>query len=405
MADLPSGTGTYLLTDIEGSTPLWEQDPRAMRVAVARHHALLRGAIEANHGQVFNIAGDAFCADFATANDALAAALAAQQALSQEACDQTPLRVRMGLHRREADAGAGDYRCGPTLNRGARLMRNHGNRWSRGLWGVSTFASVVMIGMWLLTWHVSARELSAPPIAAPTGPQSPATTKTINFANYTWSVRSGSGAPGPNIWDDTNASLDSQGFLHLKLTHVVTAWHSVELYTTARLGFGRYQFDVVGQIDQLDPNVVLGLFNYPPPDVGPDGTNEIDMEFARWGVPTHPNGNYTVWPAQTGLQRVSKTFEFTLTEITTTQQFTWAAPAVSFRSAQGPASDQAPPFAQWLYQPIAFAQDIPQQALPLHINLWLFNGAAPTNGQEVEIIISRFAFTPFPRLYLPIVHK
>ena len=80
---LPTGTVTFLFTDIEGSTPLWEQHPQAMRVAVARHHAILREAIEVSHGRVFNIAGDAFCSAFATANEALAAALAAQRALSR----------------------------------------------------------------------------------------------------------------------------------------------------------------------------------------------------------------------------------------------------------------------------------------------------------------------------------
>ena len=57
------------------------------------------------------------------------------------------------------------------------------------------------------------------------------------------------------------------------------------------LGFGRYQFQVIGRIDQLDPNVVLGLFKYPTPDVGPDGTNEIDIEFAQWGRATANNAD------------------------------------------------------------------------------------------------------------------
>src|SRR5438105_3264806 len=122
MTDLPTGTITFLFTDIEGSTPLWEQHPAAMSRAVTRHHTILRAAIETHHGHVFNIAGDAFCAAFATANDALAAALAAQRGLQEEAWGDTPLRVRMGMHTGEVIAAGQDYRSGPTLNRVARVM-------------------------------------------------------------------------------------------------------------------------------------------------------------------------------------------------------------------------------------------------------------------------------------------
>src|SRR5947209_7689560 len=82
MGALPTGTITFLFTDIEGSTKLWEQQPDAMRLALARHDALLRVAIERNGGHVFKTIGDAFCAAFAQAPDALAAALTAQRALS-----------------------------------------------------------------------------------------------------------------------------------------------------------------------------------------------------------------------------------------------------------------------------------------------------------------------------------
>ena len=74
----PSGTVTFLFTDIQGSTRLWQEKPAAMVVAHARHNAILRNAIETNHGYVFQVIGDAFCAAFHTAQDALRAALKAQ---------------------------------------------------------------------------------------------------------------------------------------------------------------------------------------------------------------------------------------------------------------------------------------------------------------------------------------
>ncbi len=84
MTDLPTGTVTFLFTDIEGSTALWERDPAAMRRAVDRHFALLREAITAHHGVLFKTVGDAVHAAFASAAAAVAAAVAAQQALLAE---------------------------------------------------------------------------------------------------------------------------------------------------------------------------------------------------------------------------------------------------------------------------------------------------------------------------------
>src|SRR5712692_9391009 len=93
--ELPTGTVTFLFTDIEGSTRLWEQHPDAMRLALAQHDAFLRQAIEAHRGHVFKTMGDAFCAAFATATDALGAALTAQRAVHAENWGEVgPLRVR-----------------------------------------------------------------------------------------------------------------------------------------------------------------------------------------------------------------------------------------------------------------------------------------------------------------------
>ena len=71
MVDLPTGTVTFLFTDIEGSTSRWEQHRAAMQAALARHDALLRDAIDAHSGVVFKTVGDAVCAAFVTAPDAL----------------------------------------------------------------------------------------------------------------------------------------------------------------------------------------------------------------------------------------------------------------------------------------------------------------------------------------------
>src|SRR5436305_14942278 len=81
---LPTGTITFLYTDIESSTTRWEQFPEVMKPAVERHDAILRRCIDSNGGCVFRTMGDAFCAAFTTAPPALAAALGAQRALGAE---------------------------------------------------------------------------------------------------------------------------------------------------------------------------------------------------------------------------------------------------------------------------------------------------------------------------------
>ena len=122
MPALPTGTVTFLFTDIEGSTRLWERHPEAMRAAVARHDALLRACVEQNHGALVKTTGDGLHAVFADAADAVAALVSGQRALLAEAWGESgPLRVRMALHTGSAELRGGDY-YGPTVNRAARLM-------------------------------------------------------------------------------------------------------------------------------------------------------------------------------------------------------------------------------------------------------------------------------------------
>ena len=83
VAELPSGTVTFLFTDLEGSTRLWEEHPDAMRLVLARHDAILRDAVAVHDGYVVKTTGDGFHAAFATAADALGAALDAQGALAR----------------------------------------------------------------------------------------------------------------------------------------------------------------------------------------------------------------------------------------------------------------------------------------------------------------------------------
>jgi predicted ATPase/class 3 adenylate cyclase len=134
--NLPSGTVTFLFTDIEGSTKRWEAQPQEMSQALSRHDAILRSTIESAGGYIFKTVGDAFCAAFATPHDALAAALSAQQALFTEQWSAAtggtgaigPISVRMALHLGVTEERDGDY-FGQPVNRIARLLSaGHGGQ-------------------------------------------------------------------------------------------------------------------------------------------------------------------------------------------------------------------------------------------------------------------------------------
>ena len=111
---------TFLFTDIEGSTRLWEQHPKEMGAALERHETILRRAITKHQGQVFKTVGDAFCAAFTRASAALQAAVMGQRLLQAEKWDEVEIKVRMGLHTGAVEKRNGDY-FGQTLNRIARI--------------------------------------------------------------------------------------------------------------------------------------------------------------------------------------------------------------------------------------------------------------------------------------------
>jgi class 3 adenylate cyclase len=118
----PSGTVTFLFTDIAASTQLWEQDRSAMAAALEHHDRLLRDAVETRGGYVFSTAGDGLGAAFSTPRAAVDAAAAAQRALQGGSRqDGTALRVRMGVHVGVTHERDGDY-FGPAVNRAARVM-------------------------------------------------------------------------------------------------------------------------------------------------------------------------------------------------------------------------------------------------------------------------------------------
>ena len=216
----------------------------------------------------------------------------------------------------------------------------------------------------------------------------------INWKGYDWSLKSATEAgPGPNNWKAKNIFVDANGFLHLKITYNKTSnnWDCAELYTTNNLGFGTYQWQIESRIDSFDPWVVLGLFPYGPPTFGLDGSNEIDIEYSRWGNASGTNGWWTVYP-YSGKTIGQKIYNFSLKGTYTTSRFNWSSKEIKYWLMGGFQSvgTTANVINSWNYAPTNFSKNIPQHAMPLHMNLWLFRGHAPANGQPVEVIIHDF---------------
>ncbi len=246
------------------------------------------------------------------------------------------------------------------------------------------------------------------PETIPTATNPPESTKsTLVFAGYTWQVRAeGSSGPGPNVWDSRNAWVDSNGHLHLKIANRNGQWSSAEIYMSdnQRLGFGTYQWQILGRPDLLPGDVVLGLFNYTRPDVGPDGTNEIDIEFTTWNLNNPEHGNWTVYPAipvtrvetDNDPRKPWTVYMATQQGEQSTHRFTWLSGSILFESINGfiSPSERTGVFKTWRFAPPDATIRIPQKPLPVHMNLWSVEGKAPKNGKEVEVIIKNFSFTP-----------
>ena len=145
------------------------------------------------------------------------------------------------------------------------------------------------------------------------------------WKGHTWQVTSGAMAGVAN-GSPSNVSVDGSGYLHLKITNTSGTWTASELFTTDNLGFGTYQWQVDGPIDVYDKNVVLGLFPYgPAAGIGKDGTNEIDIEFSRWGQANGPNADWTDYPLS-GTTQGETSFSFSLDGGTlSTSRFVWTS--------------------------------------------------------------------------------
>ena len=216
-----------------------------------------------------------------------------------------------------------------------------------------------------------------------------ATGRTIQFAGLTWNVKTGGpSGPGPNMWSDSTQSVwvDTNGALHLKVRQIGGVWHSAEVTTQQSFGYGTYLFNVASNADLFDRNIVVGLFTFL------DCDNEVDIEFSRWGVANNVAGQYVTQPPVAG--NINR-FDLAPAGAVSTHSFTWGPNSILFQSYQGqhPTLPADPMLLvhDWLYT----GPDIPLPSTEkLHINLWQLAGNPPSDGQEVELVISNVTVTP-----------
>jgi hypothetical protein len=214
------------------------------------------------------------------------------------------------------------------------------------------------------------------------------------WKGHTWKVTSG-GMAGVCQGDPKNVTVDANGYLHFKITNTGGTWTASEMFTTDKLGFGTYQWQVDGPIDRYDKNIVLGLFPYgPAAGIGADGTNEIDIEYSRWGQANGVNGDWTDYPSS-GKTIGELSYSFSLDSTLSTSRFIWTNASIQSSLIGGlqPVDSTTGLIKTWTYAPKTPATNIPQSPMPLGMNLWCFD-APPSNGQGIEIVIRDFQFIP-----------
>ena len=213
----------------------------------------------------------------------------------------------------------------------------------------------------------------------------PPTANTITWSGRTWEVKSSQGkvGPGPNYFSSAteNVSVDADGRLHLRITYRNARWNCAEIVSTESLGYGTYSFDLASPVDELDPNVVLGLFTWS--DKAAYAHREIDVEFARWGNAADPtNAQYVVQPYDLAGHMLRWTLP--AGAVPTTHDFRWQSNRIDFVSFAPNGWTKS-----WTFS----GSGVPRTGGEnVRLNLWLFGGAPPTDGQDVEVIVDSFGF-------------
>ena len=220
--------------------------------------------------------------------------------------------------------------------------------------------------------------------------------QTINWSGREWRVTNG-GMAGVAKGDPANVHIDENRHLHLRIVNSEGKWTAAELFTTEKMGFGIYQWVIEGDVYDMDPTTVLGLFTYGPRHhIGVDAENEIDIEFSQWNKTCHGcNADFTVYPSTgnrkpKGVSAWEDNFHVTGGTVTTARM-EWFSDHIVFTLMNGvhPIGTTGDVIKTETYSSTAI--NIPQVAVPVGINLWCFK---QTPGKDQAVVIRDFDFAP-----------
>ena len=219
----------------------------------------------------------------------------------------------------------------------------------------------------------------------------------IGFSGYDWWVKASSGTnqfgPGPNYFSDStnNVWTDAQGWLHLRITHSSNQWQCAEIVSARTFGYGSYRFELGSRVDDLDTNIVLGLFTWSDDPVYAD--REMDIECSRGFAADANNAQFTVQPYN--LSAHYSRYQVPAGLVDSTHLFTWQSNSVTFQCQRGSYSPNPNPtnvIGAWTFTD---ASAVPRTGDEnVRINLWLFFGRPPSDGREVELVVKSFQFVP-----------
>lgn len=241
----------------------------------------------------------------------------------------------------------------------------------------------------------------------------------IFFSGYGWNKKASAFpvGPGPNFFSasDKNVWLDDQGYLHLKITKEGTQWRAAELISTANMGYGTYIFTVASNLTTFNEKVVLGLFTWDDNTFYEQANSEVDIEFSRWNNAT--DTLLTTFGVQPIIfdnpvayeERKSKPLmQVSTLKGVTTHAFTWKSDEITWVSYVGDTYPGTQEIGNWRFDlnnqprtkieggkvsnPIVIPA--PGTTTNARMNLWLLGGQAPTNGQEVEVVMKSFKYIP-----------
>ena len=222
----------------------------------------------------------------------------------------------------------------------------------------------------------------------------PAYAQIVKWSARSWKLTSGHMA-GVALGDPANVTIDEHGYLHLRIVKQNEKWTAAELFTTQDLGFGTYQWIVEGNVYDMDPTTVLGLFTYGPTHhIGTDAEDEIDIEFSQWNKTCHGcNADFTVYPATghrkpKGVSAWEDNFKVGGGTLTTARM-EWFPDHIVFTMMNGdqPIGTVADVIKADTYT--SDATNIPQVPAAFGINLWCFK---QTPAQDQSVVIRKFEF-------------